>query len=75
MRTSTLLRAIPLSLALLAGLYGPSPTEAQTQENMTQVNPGQTVEIVAHGVCRRVHNGDTLAALVHHASPEELVTG
>lgn len=75
MRTSTLLRAIPLSLALLAGLYGPSPTEAQTQENMTQVNPGQTVEIVAHGVCRRVHNGDTLAALVPHASPEEWVTG
>jgi len=74
-RLTVLMRATPLVLALLTSLTFGTAAGAQTQANMTRVDPGQTVEIVAHGVCRRVHNGDTLTALVPHASPEEWVAG
>jgi len=48
---------------------------AQTQLGMTEVEAGRTVEIVAHGVCRRVKNNNTLTAMVPHGTPAEWVTG
>lgn len=74
-RLTVLMQATPLILGLLTSLTFGTAAGAQTQSNMTQVDPGKTVEIVAHGVCRRVHNGDTLTAMVPHASPEEWVSG
>lgn len=60
-------------VGLLFPLLVAEASRAQTQIGMTEVEAGRTVEIVAHGVCRRVHNGDTLTALVPHASAEEWV--
>jgi hypothetical protein len=68
----------PIRALLAALLIGPllsSWSEAQTQTGMTEVSPGQTVEITAHGVCRRVSNTDALSAMVPHGTPAEWVTG
>lgn len=65
-----------LSVAgLLLPLLMADGAGAQTQVGMTEVEAGRTVEIVAHGVCRRVKNNNTLTAMVPHGTPAEWVTG
>lgn len=60
---------------LLLPLLMAGGARAQTQVGMTEVEAGRTVEIVAHGVCRRVKNNNTLTAMVPHGTPAEWVTG
>lgn len=69
-----ILRGLTVAGLLLPLLIG-GGAGAQTQVGMTEVGAGRTVEIVAHGVCRRVRNNNALNAMVPHGTSAEWVTG
>lgn len=65
-------------LGICAGLLLPlifgAPDRGAAQE-MSEVTSGRRVEITAHGVCRRVHNGTENAVMIPTRSPEEWAVG
>jgi hypothetical protein len=58
------------SLLFFGGNTGPA-----LSQDMTTIQSGGRVEINAHGVCRRVHNGTDLGVMIPTRSPQEWATG
>lgn len=66
------LAAAALAAFLLIGGWGTGPAHSQ---DMTAVGSGNRVEINAHGICRRVHNGTAHGVMIPTKSPQEWATG
>jgi len=59
----------------LGALVGSALTGPATAQEMSTVQSGGRVEISAHGVCRRVHNGTTNGVMIPLKSPQEWSVG
>ena len=59
----------------IGALFGAGLTGPTLAQEMSTVHSGGRVEINAHGVCRRVHNGTSNGVMIPIKSPQEWSVG